>query len=149
MYSAVMKWIFIVVVAIVLVSVILRARKKTGSSASGYRPGQRWAYKTRPSEEKSTLIILKVESTAIHIAVEDVKIKSPIVKGGINERLPHTPISKDALDKSVTKLVAESVPIPDFAEGYEEWKTAHGGVFSLSVAEVIGFVEQVTNGQSN
>lgn len=112
---------------------------------SRYRPGQKWAYQTRRGEEGSTLTILKVEQDPklgeiVHIAIDGVKIKTPT---GVQTKLPHSPISAKALDGSVTRLVAEKVAIPDFSAGYDEWKAAHGGVFTISVANVIDAIEQV------
>jgi hypothetical protein len=48
------------------------------------------------------------------------------------------------VESSVTELVAESVPLPDYSEGYEIWREAFdkndAGVFSLAVAECVGVI---------
>ena len=80
--------------------------------------GQEWSYHTRPDEVSSTLVVLRIDAdsslgTIVHIAVNRVRI-----------------------------LVTESVPLPDFREGYDLWKRGKGGVWTLSVAEIVAAVEE-------
>jgi hypothetical protein len=113
-----------------------------------YHPGQVWDYKTRPSEPLSTLTILKVSTplgeTIVHIAIDDVHI-TDLSGEEIAHSITHAPITPEALDRSVTELVRESGPIPDFAEGYADWKAdwdkEEGGVFIATVAEVVTLME--------
>lgn len=114
----------------------------TARTNGRFAAGQRWAYQTRAGEESSTLTILKVEDLPklgpiVHIAVDGLKLKTT---GGVQTRIGHMPFSRAALDGSVTRLLAEKVALPDFAEGYSSWKEAHGGVFTISVAAAIDSV---------
>jgi hypothetical protein len=130
-----------------LVAALLALLGGTGlaHAEARFRPGQKWNYHTRAGEESSTLIVLKVEpappelGAIIHIAIEDIKLRTP---NGVQTRFPHLPISAKALERSVTKLVSERVPIPDFAAGYARWKADHGGVFTEVVAVIISTIEQ-------
>jgi len=113
--------------------------------APKFRAGQRWDYKTRPGEEKSTLTILKLETegeqSIVHIAIEDVHISNRQAKSGFVTRVGHAPIEEGALARSVTKLRAAKKKLPPFEEGYDQWKTAHGGIFTITVAEALATVE--------
>jgi hypothetical protein len=121
-----------------------------------YRPGQVWDYKTRPSEPRSTLTILKVSTmplgeTIVHIAIEDLhltELNGEVITNGngeeIGHTISHTPVSPEVLDRSVTKPVNESGPIPDFAEGYADWKKESGCAFNADgymVAKVVTLLE--------
>ena len=110
-----------------------------------YRPGQVWDYKTRPSEPLSTLTILKVwttplDKTVVHIAIDDVHITDAIGEE-IAHCISHAPIFQEALDRSVTELVRESGPIPDFSEQYADWENDEGGIYIKTVAEVVTLME--------
>lgn len=113
-----------------------------------YRPGQIWDYKTRPSEPLSTLTILKIstmpDETIVHIAIDDVHL-TDLSGEEIGNRISHAPISPEALDRSVTALVKESAPIPDFAEEYAEWKASWDdgttGAFDVTAAKVVSLIE--------
>ncbi len=106
-----------------------------------FRPGQVWQYKTRPSEEKSLLTILKVESspklgTIIHVRVDGVRLRN-CTGGPEPDNFEHMPFSRDAIERSVTKLVTEKKEIPSFEDGYNEWQKACGGVYTITVAEAV------------
>lgn len=113
--------------------------------APKFKVGQRWEYKTRPGEEKSTLTILKLETEAehaiVHIAIEDVHVVNPRADQGFASRVGHAPMAAAALARSVTKLRVSKGKLPEFQEGYDEWKKAHGGVFTITVAEALATVE--------
>jgi hypothetical protein len=59
------------------------------------------------------------------------------------------PFNKAALDQSVTRLIRENAALPDFSEGYGLWRRAfdagQGGVFSITVAEGVKFMEDTMN----
>lgn len=116
-----------------------------------YQVGQEWNYKTRNGEENSTLKILKIEEfptmgKVIHISIGQLKMQNPNSKEGFVETLSHIPISKEALDKSITVLKNEKTSIPDYEDGYNYWKNefdkGQAGVFSISVSEIISGMEK-------
>jgi hypothetical protein len=124
-------------------------RDYTGSS---FQPGQVWQYHTRPGEDASTLTVLKVEThpksgIIVHIAVSGVRVRTP--SGDYTTELGHLPLSEDALRRSVTTKVREGQPTDRGTEGYREWRRAFddgsGGVFTTTVAECVGFVEQAAS----
>jgi hypothetical protein len=138
-----MKIILVIVVLLVVAGVIMACRKAqtTAAPASKYHPGQVWSFKTPSDQPDAKLTILLVESypkigTVVHIAVSGVHLPHG------NTTVPHMPFAESAIDQSVTALVQESGPVPDFHEGYTHWKQAKGGVFTISVAEGIDFVRK-------
>lgn len=121
------------------------------SEKTTYKVGQEWSYKTRQGEENSTLKILKIEEypttgKVIHISISHLKMENPHSKERIVEELSHIPISKEALDKSITVLKNEKTSIPDYEDGYNYWRNefdkGQAGVFSISVSEIISGMEK-------
>lgn len=116
----------------------------TDATDAKFRPGQVWQYKTRPHERSSTLTILKVESlpnvgTIIHIRVDKVRLRN-CTGGPEPDNFQHMPFARDAIERSVTKVVSTG-SIPDFQAGYDEWRRACGGVYTITVAEAIQTAE--------
>ena len=110
--------------------------------------GKLWEYKTRPGETGSTLTIVKVDrdpklGDIFHISIVGVRIKG--LQGVLTE-LPHAPVARETLDKSVTKLSKANISFPDFRPGYAEWISVKGGVFNVTVAEIVSFVEKAVSG---
>lgn len=116
---------------------------------------QVWSYQTRKGEERSTVLINKVENDPklgqiFHISIANVRVKNPREPSGISNELPHFPVSKQTLETSCTKLAGESAPNPEYLDGYNEWKRAfdqgRAGVFTGTVAAIIQIVEDALNG---
>lgn len=143
-----MKTIVIVLVVLVVAGAVIACRKAQSTSvpASKYRPGQVWSFKTPGDQPDAKLTILLVENypkvgTVVHIAVSGVRLPHG------NTTVPHMPFAESAIDQSVTTLVQESGPVPDFHEGYTQWKKAKGGVFTIRVAEGIDFARKTLEQQ--
>ena len=115
-----------------------------------YKPGQVWSYKTRVGEEKSTITILRVEELAdkkriVHIRVDQIHLKN--CRGGPEpESFEHMPFAREALDSSTVKLL-NTGPVPDFKNGYSEWRSAwdanNAGIYTITVLEALD-VSQAT-----
>jgi hypothetical protein len=119
-------------------------------TTSRYQVGQVWKYRTRPNEPDSLLTIVKVElqhstAIAVHIHVDGLCLKPAEPGGTPGTTASHLPFSEEALDASVTNIVDQVVVLPDFEEGYMMWREAflagEAGIFSLTVAEVMDFIE--------
>ncbi|MBU6452930.1 MAG: hypothetical protein KGS72_14190 [Cyanobacteria bacterium REEB67] len=120
---------------------------------SRYHAGERWSYKTRDGEEKSTLVIGSVEAapreqtttgkTIVHISIEGLKLAGP--EGRVLDHIGHLPLSQEAVDRSVTALVGQNaLPTSDYGAGYEYWKSAgSGGVFGMTVKQAVNYYEQI------
>lgn len=111
-----------------------------------YHEGQVWEYQTRPGEAQSLLKIQLVESD--NSAGDDAPIYHISIIGvnvGISDLwddLPHLPVSETTLDMSVVRLSNSQAAFPDPSEGILVWREAHGGVFTVSVSEIVEIVEQ-------
>jgi hypothetical protein len=64
---------------------------------------------------------------------------------GTQNQIGHLPFAASALASSVVEVESDESP-PKLTEGYRVWRQAFeagkGGVFSISVAEAISFVEK-------
>lgn len=116
-----------------------------------FKVGQVWKYSNRNGEDSSTLTILKIEKydkgdTIIHIRVDAVKIYSPQSATGYTDFIGHLPFSENAISKSVIKLVGQNDNLPDFSEGYNQWKEAwdsgKGGYWTVDLKEAIDGVDK-------
>ena len=121
---------------------------------SKYKVGQQWSYSARPGEEKSYLIIVKIDNDAklgriIHISLRGLKIKNPRAPEGVSEIVEHMPFLETAMEKSGLKLLNEKVDVPDFKEGYAMWREAfdagNAGAYSITVAEAVEVMEKAIN----
>lgn len=116
------------------------------------KSGQVWKYKNRTGESKSRLVILKVEDYGkrgeiVHIAVYGLKIKG--VKGRVTKEISHLPFDKENLLESLVELESTTDNLPEFKEGYLQWKEAFenekAGVFTTQVKDAVDFVDKSLN----
>ncbi|HZM90004.1 MAG TPA: hypothetical protein VFF31_26020 [Blastocatellia bacterium] len=135
-------------------SVFASAQELKDTTESKFKVGQLWAYKTRPGEEKSYFIVVKVEThtklgTIVHIAVRKLKMKNPRSPDGLSEDANHMPFAEDALNKSAVKILKDKVDLPDFEDGYNEWRRAfeegHAGIYTITLAEAVKVMEATLN----
>lgn len=126
----------------------------TNAAAHDFKEGQVWSYRTRPHEAGSTLLINKIEANSklgpiFHISLSGLKIKNPRASSGFSDRLPHSPVSQQTLDRSVVALIGNAAPDPAYLEGHATWKKAfdagQGGIFTITVAEIVDTIEQAIN----
>ncbi len=54
---------------------------------------------------------------------------------------------KNAIDRSVTRLIRVDSHVPEFEEGYNDWRTHCGGVYTVTVAEMVEVDEKTFNSQ--
>lgn len=120
------------------------------TTQSAFRPGQVWSYRTRPGEDSSRVVILRVEEAPkvgviVHVAVEGLDIRSSKAPGGRITRAQHLPFAKSAVERSVVSKLRDDAPIPPFEEGYRAWREAfdrrEGGVFTITIAEAVQLLE--------
>ncbi len=117
------------------------------SEPDRYVAGQVWEYRTRPADSGSLLKIQRVEQDPtlgpiFHISVIGLRLRNQ----DIDPVLSHTPVSLETLDASVTRLSTKGSTFPDPAEGIAEWRSARGGVFTITVAEIVELVDRQTSG---
>jgi hypothetical protein len=118
------------------------------------KQGECWSYAARPGEETSFLVIRKIETLpklgeVIHISIFGVRIKSPSAPKGFTDQVGHLPIAAASLRSSLKERIQRTIPDADWEEGYQMWREAYdsgkGGVFTKSVSECVGFMEEALN----
>jgi hypothetical protein len=124
------------------------------TTESKFKVGQMWTYKARPGEEKSYFIVVKVEThkklgTIVHIAVRNLRMKNRRSPDGLSEDVDHMPFAEAALTKSAVKLLKDNADLPDFRDGYQEWRRAfeqgHAGIYTITLAEAVNVMEATLN----
>ncbi len=101
----------------------------TGTGGPRYQAGQVWTYHTRPGEEASRLVLLKVDphetlGHIIHVRVEGVSFavaNAPSLETGV---IPFLPFTEEAINRSVINLITSRPELPDFTDEYERWSQA-------------------------
>ncbi|GEP41299.1 hypothetical protein [Brevifollis gellanilyticus] len=110
---------------------------------SKFHTGQVWAFTPPTNQPNARLTVLRVEDggklgTIVHIAISGVSY------GAGQTHIQHLPFAESAIERSVTALERESAPVPDFADGYGQWRQAFdagkGGIFTITVAEAFDAV---------
>jgi len=137
-----MLWFRLGLLMVALVGVSAQAQP----SRPAYAAGQVWRYASRAGDEGSLLKIGRVETDpAFQHGLPIYHISLIGVHLGRDQNLTvigHLPVSKETLDKSVTVLTESNAEFPDVSEGIDQWKQANGGVFTISVAEIVAIVDQ-------
>jgi hypothetical protein len=136
--------------AAILAIVVLAAVGSPGQRAPDFAVGQVWDYTSRPGEASSTVTVLRIDRpegqpAIVHVAIMGLHVKNPHAPTGFSSDIKHVPMSEVALRSSVTKLVRTNSQLPDYEAGYAQWKQARGGVFTVSVADAVDFVERAMN----
>jgi hypothetical protein len=117
-------------------------------------PGQVWTYRTRPGEEASRVTVLQLDphdefGHIVHVRFDGVAIRSPLAPDGVSRIIAHMPFSLEAVERSLTALESEGGALPEFADGYAQWKVAfdhgRGGVFTATLAEAVQHCEEAMN----
>ncbi len=122
---------------------LMRVLRRVGIGRPSLAEGQVWRYATREGEEDSRVHILRIESyphagEIVHIAVTG--LREPV------KAISHVPITRESLERSGLTFESRSGSAPDFEEGYRTWReefdAGRAGVFTTTVAEIVGFIEQ-------
>jgi hypothetical protein len=134
----------------VLAITLLLSLAAAPAVAATFEEGQIWRYQTRPGEEASRLFIARIDrgigtQTIYHIYLDGLKLKNPLYEGGVQDHLPHAPVTRQSLETSVTELLEENATMPDIAEGYAAWLLAfekgQAGFFTLPVNQIVQHIE--------
>ncbi len=125
----------------------------SAASAETYGAGQIWSYKTRSTETASVATILQIDefndSRIIHISLNNLVFDIEGAPDGFTQ-VDHVPIAEEAFTGSVLELLGTADELPNFQPGYKTWKDAfdkgEAGVFSVSIAECVAFMEEAIRG---
>jgi hypothetical protein len=122
----------------------------TNAQARDFEAGQLWSYHARPGDDASLILIDLVESVpklgaVYHISVLRVHLPSWKDSSRAETDLPHFPVLKEALEKSVIAHVGDRAPLDAYRTGYNTWRAAfddgRAGAFTIPIAEVVSIVE--------
>jgi hypothetical protein len=120
--------------------------KQPPSPASKFRAGQVWVFTPPTNQPNARLTVLRVEDggklgTIVHVAISGASY------GDGQTQIQHLPFAESAIERSVTRLERESGPVPDFVEGYRQWRQAYdagkAGIFTITVAEAVDAVTSI------
>jgi hypothetical protein len=133
-----------------LLSIAAVITMTTGAHAQDFKAGQLCSYHARPGDEASLILINLVEpvpklGNVYHISV--LRVHLPGWKDNARPEidLPHFPVLKEALEKSVVRHVGDRAPLAAYRSGYTTWRAAfdggRAGAFSIPISEVVALVE--------
>lgn len=114
-----------------------------------FLPGQLWQYDTRPGEETSVITILAIDDEEDHIIIH---VRLDNINFGSNGYIQHLPFSADAIMGSVTNFIKHLDELPDFKEGYDQWKqnfiAGKADYWKIPVKEVVEAINQIMNNKA-
>lgn len=145
-----MRWFIGIMVAAAAAVIGLASVAANEGPKSQYEVGQVWSYKTRPQDVGSLLKIQAIEpfggegEKVYHVSLIGLHIGG---KHAQNE-LPHTPVSEATLNKSVIALQSGDYQFPSPQEGMEIWRNDNGGIFDVTIAEIVDFIDQTVSKSS-
>jgi hypothetical protein len=111
--------------------------------------GQMWSIRSA-SPTTVKIIIGRVEpwenKVCVNVSIVDIPIPEGLPGAGGVMQIAHAPFDKAALAASVDHLVSKKAsPDSGFESGYEQWKSAKGGIFTVSVEKVVEAMFQTIN----
>jgi hypothetical protein len=124
------------------------------AQAIDFQVGQAWSYRARANEQASQIYIVRIDRDLgsrpiFHVYVDGLKLKNPLIEGGVQDHLVHLPLSQEALDASVVAMVQANAALPDISEGYDVWRSAflegRAGVFTMPLSDAIQYIENASN----
>lgn len=72
----------------------------------------------------------------VHISITGIPLPTEVAGPGKTTTVAHAPFFADAFVVSIDSLVASNgSPSENFEAGYAQWKSAGGGVFTITVAD--------------
>jgi hypothetical protein len=112
--------------------------------------GQQWSYETRPQDAGSTVVIGKIDEVPeigkiIHVHVLGVNIPNSKAPGGVSHTIGHMPFTEEAFRASIKSLLGTAPADGRFDAGYDAWKKAKGGVFTVPVSQAVDAMDKTIN----
>jgi hypothetical protein len=111
-------------------------------AACGFQARQEWSVK---SSGGANLVIGRVENwhdeKVVHVSITDIQIPAGLPGAGTTTEISHVPFSCRSLQASIGALIStHSLPSQGCEDGYKQWRDANGGIFTVSVNEVIALM---------
>jgi hypothetical protein len=117
--------------------------------APNFAVGQEWSIRSFP-QSTAKVVIGRIEpwrdKIVVHVAIVDIPLSPAAAAATKLTEIAHVPFEQSALAGSVGNLVGTAVaPPPDFETGYRQWKEQQGGIFTVSVSQVIAVAQKTFN----
>lgn len=128
--------------AVTMVFAAFAANAQTGGAPiSIFAPGQKWSIKSA-APTTATIIIGRVEAwrdkVCISVSIVDIPVPPGMPGAGGVTQIAHAPFDATAIVESIDQLLASDIaPAPNFEAGYEQWRSAKGGIFTITVGAAI------------
>jgi hypothetical protein len=118
-----------------------------------FQVGQKWTIKNSPAAE-THIVIGRIEPwhdrTVIHVSIFKIPVPADVKLGRETIEVAHSPFDQQALVESVDRLVASNAAIsPEFEGGYAQWKSASGGIYTITVAQSVEVMLEALRGRAN
>ena len=113
-----------------------------------YEEGQVWAYEVENAGDENALIIQRIEraeDTPFDFDIFHVSMFVDIPMGDMEVlEVGHIPLSRQTLDSGVIAPSDRDMStFSNWEEGYREWKSAQGGVFTIPMTEVVDMLVEI------
>ncbi len=131
------------IIAALAASLVVAGTPSWAAPAPEIAAGQEWSVKADPTSAIK-VVIGRIEpwgaKMAVHVSLLNVPVP-PCGSRPLTMTVGHMPFDRDALARSVDALLDSNVaPAKDFEAGYQQWKSARGGIFSISVSDAASLV---------
>jgi hypothetical protein len=107
-----------------------------------YAPGQVWSFRAPAEQSRATLTVLRIDSLpvlgrVVHVRLDslDMSETGRILTG--QHTVQHMPFLREAIDSSVVSKLVDSGAVPEYRDGYAQWRRAKGGAFSVAVGSFL------------
>lgn len=117
-----------------------------------YAPGQVWSFKAPAEQSRAILTVLRLDSvpglgTVVHVRLDslDMSETGRVLNG--QHIVQHMPFVRAAIDSSVMSKLVDSGSIPEYADGYAQWRRAKGGAFSVAVGSFLRQLAETNKAQ--
>ncbi len=117
-----------------------------------YAPGQVWSFRAPREQSRATLTVLRIDSVPMLGAVVHVRLDSldmsetgRVLNG--QHTVEHMPFVRAAIESSVVSRLVDSGPVPDYRDGYAQWRRANGGAFSIAVGSFLRQLAETPGGK--
>jgi hypothetical protein len=123
-------------------------------TSTKYHAGEEYSFGGRPGDAQPRFLVLKVDfhkkmGNIVHLRINGIRLKNPKAPSGYFDNVSHFPIAEAALDKSDPKLLKSGIPVPDFQEGYQQWRKpfeeGKAGIWSDPLSQCLQSMERASN----
>jgi hypothetical protein len=114
---------------------------------SVYAPGQVWSFRGPADQARATLTILRIDAppglgTVVHVRLDSLDLSETGRTLNGQHEDEHMPFARAALDSSVVRKLVDSGAVSEYRAGYEVWRRAKGGAFSVAVGSFLTMLSQ-------